>query len=76
MYNLPFLLVLAGRYVLICARSRIQLDRLWTTDTRALNHILTHSADFQKPSEARRNLARIVGEGLYSHQWSERMSFR
>ena len=55
---------------------RTQTRRLWTTDTRALNHILTHSSDFQKPGEARRNLARVVGEGLYSHQWSERLSFR
>ncbi len=41
----------------------IQYDRLWTMDTRALNHIMTHSADYQKPSDARRNLARILGKG-------------
>lgn len=39
------------------------MDRLWTLDTRALNHILTHSAEYQKPPAARKNLARIVGEG-------------
>ncbi|KAI0369814.1 cytochrome P450 [Pilatotrama ljubarskyi] len=39
-------------------------DRLWTLDTRALNHILTHSADYQKPEAARRNLAKIIGEGV------------
>ena len=41
----------------------MQLDRLWTMDPRALNHIMTHSVDYQKPSQARRNLARILGTG-------------
>ncbi|EIN04552.1 cytochrome P450 [Punctularia strigosozonata HHB-11173 SS5] len=39
-------------------------DRLFTVDPRALNHILTHSTDFQKPEVGRYNLGRIVGEGL------------
>ncbi len=43
--------------------SNVQTDRLWTLDTRALNHILTHSTDYQKPDAARKNLARILGEG-------------
>ncbi|EIN07525.1 cytochrome P450 [Punctularia strigosozonata HHB-11173 SS5] len=39
-------------------------DRLCTVDPRALNHILTHSADYQKPSLGRDILSRVVGEGL------------
>ncbi|KAG2159211.1 cytochrome P450 [Suillus bovinus] len=39
-------------------------DRLFTMDTRALNHVLTHSNDYQKPSQVRYNLARILGEGV------------
>ncbi|KAI0364501.1 cytochrome P450 [Pilatotrama ljubarskyi] len=42
----------------------LNIDRLWTIDTRALNHILTHSAEYQKPEGARRNLARILGKGV------------
>lgn len=41
----------------------LQEDRLFTLDTRALNHILTHSADYRKPEVARRNLAKVLGEG-------------
>ncbi|TFK89337.1 cytochrome P450 [Polyporus arcularius HHB13444] len=48
----------------IMYRGFLGTDRLWTLDTRALNHILTHSTDYQKPSAARRNLARILGEGV------------
>ena len=40
------------------------MDRLWTLDTRAVNHVLTHSNVYQKPSQARRNLAQILGKGL------------
>ncbi|KAI0768260.1 cytochrome P450 [Trametes elegans] len=40
------------------------IARLWTLDTRALNHILTHSNEYQKPSAARKNLAKILGEGV------------
>ncbi|KAI0822361.1 cytochrome P450 [Trametes gibbosa] len=39
-------------------------DRLFTLDTRALNHILTHSLDYQKPEVSRRNLAKVLGEGV------------
>ncbi|RPD78482.1 cytochrome P450 [Lentinus tigrinus ALCF2SS1-7] len=48
----------------IMYRGFLSMDRLWTLDTRALNHILTHSAEYQKPRAARRNLARILGEGV------------
>ncbi|KIK32221.1 hypothetical protein CY34DRAFT_101992 [Suillus luteus UH-Slu-Lm8-n1] len=40
-------------------------DRLFTMDTRALNHVLTHSSDYQKPPVVRYNLARIFVEGAY-----------
>ncbi|KAI0329989.1 cytochrome P450 [Cubamyces sp. BRFM 1775] len=45
-------------------RGFFNTDRLWTMDTRALNHILTHSVDYQKPEDARRNLAKILGRGV------------
>ncbi|KAI0795607.1 cytochrome P450 [Abortiporus biennis] len=38
--------------------------RLFTMDTRALNHILTHSAEYQKPRLARENLGKLVGNGI------------
>ncbi|KAJ7221601.1 cytochrome P450 [Mycena pura] len=40
------------------------LTRLYTTDTKALNHFLTHSYIYQKPEPQRYNLARIVGPGV------------
>ncbi|KAI0742833.1 cytochrome P450 [Daedaleopsis nitida] len=45
-------------------RGILGIPRLWTLDTRALNHILTHSVDYQKPEESRRNLAKILGKGV------------
>jgi len=33
-------------------------------DTRALNHVLTHSVDYQKPQEARDGLSRLLGDGI------------
>ncbi|KIK78551.1 hypothetical protein PAXRUDRAFT_834515 [Paxillus rubicundulus Ve08.2h10] len=39
-------------------------NRLLTTDTCAINHILTHASDYGKPSYLRRALAQILGEGL------------
>ncbi|KAJ3556986.1 hypothetical protein NM688_g1720 [Phlebia brevispora] len=38
--------------------------RLLTVDTRAVNHILTHSADYQKAAESRFHLSRVVGPGI------------
>lgn len=49
--------------VLTSTHLRAQNDRLYTIDTRALNHILTRSVDYQKPIVARRNLAKVLGEG-------------
>ncbi|KAI0357855.1 cytochrome P450 [Trametes cingulata] len=37
---------------------------LFTTDTRAINHVLTHSAEYQKPAQAQRALARLLGQGV------------
>ncbi|EGO00976.1 hypothetical protein SERLA73DRAFT_178985 [Serpula lacrymans var. lacrymans S7.3] len=39
-------------------------NRLFTMDTRALNHVLTHSLDYQKPEQVRYNLSRVLGEGV------------
>ncbi|KAG8215243.1 cytochrome P450 [Butyriboletus roseoflavus] len=33
-------------------------------DTRALNHVLTHSSDYQKSSQTRYSLSQILGEGV------------
>ena len=42
-----------------------QLTRLYTTDTKALNHVLMNSYIYQKPEAARYNLGRIVGPGAH-----------
>ena len=37
-------------------------------DTRAINHILTHTNDYQKPSQVRYALSQVLGEGgLFHH---------
>jgi hypothetical protein len=43
------------------------MSRLYTLDTKALNHILMNSYDYQKPEAARYNLSRIVGSGKHSY---------
>ncbi|KAI0634035.1 cytochrome P450 [Trametes polyzona] len=45
-------------------RGFLNKERLWTLDHRALNHVLTHSADYHKPDSTRGNLERVVGSGL------------
>ncbi|KAJ6630229.1 cytochrome P450 [Mycena sp. CBHHK59/15] len=40
------------------------LTRLYTTDTKALNHFLVNSYIYQKPAPARYTLSRIVGPGV------------
>ncbi|KAF8894814.1 cytochrome P450 [Infundibulicybe gibba] len=40
------------------------MRRLFTMDTRALNHVLMNSYNYQKPAAARYNLSRVVGPGL------------
>ncbi|KAH7929281.1 cytochrome P450 [Leucogyrophana mollusca] len=42
----------------------LNIDRLFTMDLRALNHVLTHSNDYQKPEQVRYNLSQILGEGV------------
>ncbi|KIK80380.1 hypothetical protein PAXRUDRAFT_833550 [Paxillus rubicundulus Ve08.2h10] len=39
-------------------------NRLFTMDPRAINYVLTHSSDFQKPSQVRYSLSQILGEGV------------
>ncbi|KAH0835840.1 cytochrome P450 [Lanmaoa asiatica] len=39
-------------------------NRLFTVDTRAINHVLTHSSDYQKPSHIRFNVSQLAGEGV------------
>ncbi|KZP28246.1 cytochrome P450 [Athelia psychrophila] len=45
-------------------RDLLGIPVLCTKDKRAMAHILSHSDIYQKPSELRRVLARIFGEGL------------
>ncbi|KIP05287.1 hypothetical protein PHLGIDRAFT_119937 [Phlebiopsis gigantea 11061_1 CR5-6] len=40
------------------------IRRLWTVDTRALNHIIHHTAIYQKPMAARYHLSRVLGPGV------------
>ena len=42
----------------------MQINRLYTTDTKALNHILMNSGLYQKPEPMRYNVGRILGSGL------------
>lgn len=37
-------------------------ERMYTTDLKALNHILMNNTDYPKPEEARWSLSRIVGQ--------------
>ncbi|KAF9230079.1 cytochrome P450 [Melanogaster broomeanus] len=41
-------------------------NRLLTIDAYAINHILAHSSDYQKPLHVRRGLAKILGNGVVS----------
>ncbi|GLB35567.1 putative cytochrome p450 [Lyophyllum shimeji] len=38
--------------------------RLYTTDLKALNHIIVHTDIYQKPEATRYNISRIVGSGV------------
>ncbi|KAG6909596.1 hypothetical protein DXG01_016635 [Tephrocybe rancida] len=42
----------------------IQATRLFTTDTKALNHVLMNTNIYQRPKASRYTLGRIVGEGV------------
>ncbi|KAI8972453.1 cytochrome P450 [Trametes punicea] len=48
----------------IMYRGFFNMPRLLTIDTRVVNHILTHSAEYQKPVQAQRTLARLLGKGV------------
>ncbi|PCH34322.1 cytochrome P450 [Wolfiporia cocos MD-104 SS10] len=39
-------------------------DTLFTMDTKALNHILTHSSEYPKPEAARFGLSQLLGKGV------------
>ncbi|KAK0227770.1 cytochrome P450 [Armillaria fumosa] len=39
-------------------------NRLFTTDLRAISHVLNNAYDYPKPPHSRYNLGRIVGEGV------------
>lgn len=41
----------------------MQMNRLYTTDLRALNHILMNNYTYQKPTAARYGLRQILGDG-------------
>ncbi|KAH9946884.1 cytochrome P450 [Amylocystis lapponica] len=45
-------------------KSFMNANRFYTTDPRAINHIITHSMVYEKPDDARFTLAQILGEGL------------
>ncbi|KAL5514900.1 hypothetical protein ACEPAG_2216 [Sanghuangporus baumii] len=45
-------------------KGRFGEDQLFTIDTRAINHILTHSFDYQKTKESRFFLSRLLGNGI------------
>ena len=40
------------------------MNRLYTIDTKAINHILMNSNIYQKPESTRYNLSRIMGNGV------------
>lgn len=40
------------------------MRRLYTTDTKAINHILMNSYTYQKPGAARYQLSQILGSGV------------
>jgi hypothetical protein len=43
-----------------------QIRRLYIADTKALNHVLMNSYDYQKAPIARYNLSRVVGPGEHT----------
>ncbi|KAH7910376.1 cytochrome P450 [Hygrophoropsis aurantiaca] len=45
-------------------KSFFKQDALFTMDDRALNHVLTHVNDYEKPEQARYILGRILGKGV------------
>lgn len=60
----------------ITYRGFLGANRLWTVDPRALNHILTHSLDYQKPAQARANLSFVLGNGVLITEGEQHRSQR
>ncbi|EKM59819.1 uncharacterized protein PHACADRAFT_192194 [Phanerochaete carnosa HHB-10118-sp] len=48
----------------IAYRGLFSTRRLWTVDTRALNHIMTHHTIYQRPLPTRYRLSGVVGPGV------------
>jgi hypothetical protein len=42
----------------------MQMKRLYTTDTKAINHVLMNDNIYQKPESVRYNLNLIMGSGV------------
>ncbi|KAI0634029.1 cytochrome P450 [Trametes polyzona] len=45
-------------------RGFFSFPRVFIMDTRAINHVLTHSADYYKPAQAQRTLTSLLGKGV------------
>lgn len=52
------------RCIFFRAQAQVQVPHLFTMDTRALNHVLSHSEYYLKPELARVHLSQNLGEGL------------
>jgi len=48
----------------ILAYSGLQMNRLYTTDMKAINHVLMNDYIYQKPEAARYSLSLILGSGV------------
>ncbi|KAI0701860.1 cytochrome P450 [Cytidiella melzeri] len=48
----------------IAYQGLLGVNHLWTMDTRALNHVLTHYYTYQRPEQGRYHLSRVVGPGV------------
>ncbi|KAM5537407.1 hypothetical protein V8D89_008926 [Ganoderma adspersum] len=46
------------------ARVFFMLPCLWTADPRAINHVISHSARYDKPTDGRKEAARILGKTI------------
>ncbi|CAG7850455.1 SubName: Full=Related to Cytochrome P450 {ECO:0000313/EMBL:CCA72147.1} [Serendipita indica DSM 11827] len=55
----------------LCYKGFMNQDRLLTTDLKAIQHILTNSAIYHKPYEARYSLSRLLGRGLLFAEGNE-----
>ncbi|KAI0822367.1 cytochrome P450 [Trametes gibbosa] len=45
-------------------RGYLSIPRLFVTDPRAINHLLTHSMEYYKPRQVQRTLSSLLGQGL------------